>query len=464
MIRLKQLTIVYLLAAAVAALSSTAPHDQPNSSIHFQGKRPQPIFQQETSKPSTDANEREEFLTHSLGTSKVIIRPVSQLTTPAPLQSQQPANDSNDGCKCEPIDSCPIELMDFRFAVSCEYGTVRCCRPSEPVLIKETTPSKPVVVTPASTLKWPKKSCRCKPRRDCDEQSIDRKSETSCTAGFVRCCETGTKIENHKIEVSPEAHVLGGNGFRPVQLPFLKMPQPADERISEQEPRPSDQELEPTENATPVISGNTSLEDSLLTTTEKEQETNQGQVEEQQNLPALTVQQFQPSRPLAPTQQQTNQQFGTPIRQPNFPIRNPTLNKFSGNQNPMNNAPGPQFQQPVQNQPPSGVPLQQLPIRPSPIFRPPNPGAVNHPQLGQPIHTQFQPSFPMGPPMGQPIPFQSPLGTPNFNQQQLPPLPPHRRPATQSQPNTFQQQQFQRPPPAPTGGGGFFSSLMNMFN
>ena len=179
---------------------------------------------------STESSANEELLSHSLGAAKVIIRPVSQLSTLAPLQSQQQENDSKaDGCKCEPINSCPIELMDFRFAVSCEYGTVRCCRPLEPVLIKETTSSKPVVVTPASTLKWPRKSCRCKPRNECDEQTIDRKSEIGCSVGNVRCCETGTSFGNSKTETSPDAHVLGGKGFRPVQLPFLKMPQPADE-------------------------------------------------------------------------------------------------------------------------------------------------------------------------------------------------------------------------------------------
>lgn len=179
---------------------------------------------------STEPSANDELLSHSLGAAKVIIRPVSQLSTLAPLQSQQQENDNKaDGCKCEPINSCPIELMDFRFAVSCEYGTVRCCRPLEPVLIKETTTSKTMVVTPASTLKWPRKSCRCKPRKECDEQAIDRKSEIGCSAGNVRCCETGTNTGNSKTEASPDAHVLGGNGFRPVQLPFLKMPQPADE-------------------------------------------------------------------------------------------------------------------------------------------------------------------------------------------------------------------------------------------
>jgi hypothetical protein len=179
---------------------------------------------------STEPSANDELLSHSLGAAKVIIRPVSQLSTLAPLQSQQQENDNKaDGCKCEPINSCPIELMDFRFAVSCEYGTVRCCRPLEPVLIKETTTSKPMVVTPASTLKWPRKSCRCKPRKECDEQAIDRKSEIGCSAGNVRCCETGANTGNSKTEASPDAHVLGGNSFRPVQLPFLKMPQPADE-------------------------------------------------------------------------------------------------------------------------------------------------------------------------------------------------------------------------------------------
>ena len=35
---------------------------------------------------------------------------------------------------------------------------------------------------------------------------------------------------NPKTEITvPEAHLLGSSEFRPVQLPFLKMPQPADE-------------------------------------------------------------------------------------------------------------------------------------------------------------------------------------------------------------------------------------------
>ena len=182
-------------------------------------------------------NASEELLSHSMGASKVIIRPVSTLSTLPPSGQKQQEND-NDGCSCESIDSCPIELMDFRFAVSCEYGTVRCCRPLEPVIIKETPPSRPVVVTPASTIKWPKKTvaCRCKPRKECDrlfqsndEQVVERKYENTCPAGFVRCCDTGN-MGNPKTEITvPEAHLLGSSEFRPVQLPFLKMPQPADE-------------------------------------------------------------------------------------------------------------------------------------------------------------------------------------------------------------------------------------------
>lgn len=48
MTRLKQLTITCLMVVVASALSPTAPHDQPYSSINFYGKRPQPVFQQET--------------------------------------------------------------------------------------------------------------------------------------------------------------------------------------------------------------------------------------------------------------------------------------------------------------------------------------------------------------------------------------------------------------------------------
>lgn len=186
---------------------------------------------------STEASASQDLSSHSLGASKVIIRPASTLTTTPTSLLGNNQKESSDGCKCEPIDSCPIELMDFRFAVSCEYGTVRCCRPLEPVLIKETPANKTVVVTPASTLKFPKKSisCRCKPRKDCDRhfQSNDghnseRKNTMNCPVGLVRCCESNSG-GNTKTEANGEPHVLGGNDFRPVQLPYLKMPPPADE-------------------------------------------------------------------------------------------------------------------------------------------------------------------------------------------------------------------------------------------
>jgi hypothetical protein len=76
------------------------------------------------------------------------------------------------------------------------------------------------------------------------------------------------------------------------------------------------------------------------------------------------------------------------------------FNSFPLNQN-QNPPPGSSLQQPTNKQPSVGIPFQQLqpPIRPmNSNFRPQNNVEVNTHQLGQPIHTQFQPSFPMSPP------------------------------------------------------------------
>jgi hypothetical protein len=132
----------------------------------------------------------------------------------------------------------------------------------------------------------------------------------------------------------------------------------------------------------------------------QEQEEIQEQLEEQQNKTPLAIQQFKPSQPLSPTQQQINPQFAVPIRQSNPPIRNPAFNSFPLNQN-QNPSLGSQLQQPPRNQPTIVIPFQQLqpPIRPmNSNFRPSNTVEVNAHQLGQPIHNPFQPSFPMGPP------------------------------------------------------------------
>lgn len=177
-----------------------------------------------------------------------------------------PENTDN-GCKCESLDACPIELMDFSFSVSCGYGTVRCCRPIEPATeppieapfeapvevpsenpikssvepstTEESFVTKPVVVTP-TTVKFSKKplACKCKPRKECDRffqteeevEVFDRKDVLTCPAGMVRCCETGN-MGNHKQATTPKTfkkiqatQILGNTGFKPVQLPFLTVP------------------------------------------------------------------------------------------------------------------------------------------------------------------------------------------------------------------------------------------------
>jgi len=134
----------------------------------------------------------------------------------------------------------------------------------------------------------------------------------------------------------------------------------------------------------------------------QEQEEIQEQLEVQQNKTPLATQQFKPSQPISPTQLQINPQFAVPIRQSNSPIRNPVFNSFllNQNQNPALGSTNQQFQQPPRNQPTIGIPFQQLqpPVRPmNSNFRPPTTIETNPHQLGQPIHTPFQPSFPMGP-------------------------------------------------------------------
>lgn len=167
---------------------------------------------------------------------KVIIKLASEMkpsTNKNNADQQQGTNEVKNGCSCEKIDSCPVELMDFSFAVSCAYGTVRCCRPLESPLVT------PVVSTPtkAPSTKKPV-MCKCKPRKECDwffhgdtkeSELIDRKDD--CPAGSVRCCETGNMgnpkepMINQQQQLSGPQFVLGNsNNFRPIQLPYLKMP------------------------------------------------------------------------------------------------------------------------------------------------------------------------------------------------------------------------------------------------
>lgn len=158
--------------------------------------------------------------------------------------------------------------MDFSFSVSCGYGTVRCCRPVEPsteapmeisdetlvelsfesatssslepTATEESIFTKPVVVTPATTVKFSKKpmSCKCKPRKECDKffqaeedvEVFDRKDVLTCSAGMVRCCESGN-MGNPKEMTTPRSfkkvqapQILGNVAFKPVQLPFLTVP------------------------------------------------------------------------------------------------------------------------------------------------------------------------------------------------------------------------------------------------
>ena len=154
---------------------------------------------------------------------KVIIKLASAVAPLPPLSTnnnnrkESASDEKENGCSCEKIDSCPIEMMDFSFAVSCSYGTVRCCRPvkSTPApLVKRPITKKPAM-------------CKCKSRKECDlffhveeSEQIDRKDE--CPAGSVRCCENGN-MGNPKDQ--KDAHqILGNSDFRPVQLPYLKMP------------------------------------------------------------------------------------------------------------------------------------------------------------------------------------------------------------------------------------------------
>ena len=186
--------------------------------------------EKESPSPATDPAE-EPVSTQPLA--KVIIRLASTLSTPQPFRRES-ADDEGNGCKCEPIGDCPVELMDFSFALACEHGTVRCCRPVEPVVQQETP--KPVdIVTPITTVKLVKKTamCKCKSRKECDrhflqlESAVDRKDEV-CPSSMVRCCETGNmgnaKDQVDKSESDTEAHVLGNSNFKPILLPFLKMP------------------------------------------------------------------------------------------------------------------------------------------------------------------------------------------------------------------------------------------------
>ena len=168
--------------------------------------------------------------------SKVIIKLASEIKAAAQTSTHKnpDGNDASHGCNCEKIDSCPIEMMDFSFAVSCSYGTVRCCRPQASIAV---TPSVlvPVKRQPIKKLAM----CKCKSRKECDwffhntameSEPIDRKDEEQCPAGSVRCCETGNMgnpIEFNNGQQQQQhgsQHILGNNDFRPVQLPYLKMP------------------------------------------------------------------------------------------------------------------------------------------------------------------------------------------------------------------------------------------------
>ena len=184
---------------------------------------------------------------------KVIIRLASTLSTPAPAGRRQSSNDGHDGCSCESVDDCPVELMDFRFAVACDHGTVRCCRPVESNNAQDINDAKNAenvkntvkIVTPVTLVKRPKKTamCKCKPRKECDhffhsEDAQDRK-DNLCPSGMVRCCETGnmgnSKDDLIKGQTVPSVQQnLDNNQFKPVQLPFLKMPHP-DTNIPPQE-------------------------------------------------------------------------------------------------------------------------------------------------------------------------------------------------------------------------------------
>jgi len=168
---------------------------------------------------------------------KIFIRPASSLTTAKPNGKQQ-LSERELGCSCQQIDNCPIEQMDFSFAVSCEYGTVRCCRPLETVLTKETFLVAPTMPTPTTFKRVVVKkipACKCKPYNECerfsnhsikDESSINQGEGLSCPVGLVRCCdrERGNTINFNEPSTSePETHVLGNSEFQPVQLPFMKI-------------------------------------------------------------------------------------------------------------------------------------------------------------------------------------------------------------------------------------------------
>jgi len=100
---------------------------------------------------------------NSIESPKVFIRYASQLAPAPPATPQIDAQ-----CDCEPNDDCPLELMDFSFATACPYGTVRCCRPPA---TDATTESQPTTTAPVY-----------------------------------------------------ETEVLGENQFRPIDLPFLRIP------------------------------------------------------------------------------------------------------------------------------------------------------------------------------------------------------------------------------------------------
>lgn len=168
---------------------------------------------------------------------KIFIRPASLLTTPKPNGRQQ-LSERELGCSCQHIDNCSIEQMDFSFAVSCEYGTVRCCRPLETVLTKETFLIAPTTPTPTTSKRVVVKktpACKCKPYNECerfsnhsikDDGSINQRDGLSCPVGLIRCCdlERGNTVNFSEPSTSePETHVLGNSEFRPVQLPFMKI-------------------------------------------------------------------------------------------------------------------------------------------------------------------------------------------------------------------------------------------------
>ena len=131
---------------------------------------------------------------NSIASPKVFIRMASEIKPTEKKISN--VHSFSDGCKCEPLDECPVEKMDFTFGVSCPFKTVRCCRPVQPIV--EPEPQIPTteeavkgidIVTPVSVLQM---------------------SSTTPTPVTERPAQ--------------ETEILGNSQFRPVNLPFMKVP------------------------------------------------------------------------------------------------------------------------------------------------------------------------------------------------------------------------------------------------